>query len=33
MGLERTCFETFPLWEGVVVLKGMNFNTFDFGKM
>ena len=27
-GLERTDFDQFPLWVGVVVLKELMFNTF-----
>ena len=29
-GLERTKFLQFLLWEGVVVLKELNFNSFYF---
>ena len=29
-GLERTDFEQFLLWEGVVVLKELIFNSFYF---
>ena len=31
-GLERTQFLPFPLWEAVVVLKELNFNSFNFRK-
>ena len=30
-GLQRTHFEQFPLWDGVVVLKEMILNSFYFG--
>ena len=32
-GPERTYFEWFLLWEGVVVLKELNFNSFSFGRV
>ena len=33
-GLERTHFILqFPLWEGVVVLKELIFNSFSFGTL
>ena len=32
-GLERTKFELYPLWEGVVVLKELNFNSCYFGRL
>ena len=32
-GLERTDFEQFLLWEGVVVLKELILNSFYFGKV
>ena len=31
--LERTKFELYPLWEDVVVLKELNFNSFSFGRL
>ena len=32
-GLERTDFLTVLLWEGVVVLKELIFNSFYFGRV
>ena len=32
-GHERTHFEQFLLWEGLVVLKGMILNSFYFGRV
>ena len=32
-GLERTDFYHFLLWEGMVVLKELNFNTFYFERV
>ena len=32
-GLERTDFEQFLLWEGVVVLKELILNSFYFGRV
>ena len=32
-GLERTDFLQFLLWEGVVVLKELIFNSFYFGRV
>ena len=32
-GLERTEFQEFLLWEGVVVLKELNFKIFYFGRV
>ena len=32
-GLERTDFEQFLLWEGVVVLKELIFNSFYFERV
>ena len=32
-GLERTDFEQFLLWEGVVVLKELIFHSFYFGRV
>ena len=32
-GLERTDFEQFPLWEGVVALKELILNSFYFGRV
>ena len=31
-GLERTDYLQFLLWEGVVVLKELSFNSFNFGR-
>ena len=32
-GLERSAFEQFLLWEGMMVLKELNLNSFYFGKV
>ena len=32
-GLERTDFEQFLIWEGVVVLKELILNSFYFGRV
>ena len=32
-GLERTNFLPFPLWEGVVFLKELIFNSFSFWRV
>ena len=32
-GLERTDFKQFLLWEGVVVLKDLIFNSFYIGRV
>ena len=32
-GLERTDFQHFPLWENVVILKGLILDSFHIGRV